>query len=478
MDADRRTSFDRLFSPRSIAIIGISKGESGLGQFFFRNLQRADYGGRVFLINPSAAEINGISTYPNIPALPEAVDLAIVCVPARFVPAILAECGQKGVRNVHIFSSGFRELGTPEGIQLENEIRQKSLECRLNVVGPNCMGPYSPGSGLMFWGQIPAKSGPFAFLSQSGSLTQRMTEHAYFMGFGISKAVSLGNGTILDSTDYMEYLADDEETRAVGFYLEGVRDARRFLDVARRLNQKKPLVIWKAGESSSGAGAVASHTGNLSGEDRIWENAIRQIGATRARSLEEVAGTGMAFLHLPPCRGKRLFILGGGGGNSVYYADICQRLGLQVPPLTAETSTRITAMLPSVGSFARNPVDAWRAFHDPKLLAEILDIVYADPGLDMIVLDRLIPRQTYATPENPENIPLALEYLRRNRLRKPLVVVVEGAGDDLFLAEEALKLRRAFCEAGIPAYPSLPLAAQALAHLVAYYGKRDGAEPS
>jgi len=478
MDADRRKTFDKMFSPESLAIIGISRTSGGLGgQFFLKNLQRAGFPGRVYLIHPAAREISGMPAYPNISALPEVVDLIIVCVPASFVPSVLEECGRKGVCNVHILSSGFKELGTPEGMRLEEEVRRQALKSRLNVIGPNCMGPYVPASRLMFWGQIPAAAGSLAFLSQSGTLTQRMSEHAHFTGMGISKAVSFGNAAVLDSSDYLEYLADDEDTRVVGFYLESVRDGQRFLELARRINPRKPLVLWKGGETPSGAGAVASHTGTLSGEGRIWESGLKQAGVTGVRSLEEVAGAAMAFLKLPPPKGRRLFLLGGGGGNSVYYADICTRLGLQIPPLTGETREKVTALVPAVGSFARNPVDAWRAFHDPDFMGKILDPVFEDPDLDMIILDRLVPRMTYATPDEKDSIPAAIDYLRENRSRKPLAVVVDGSGEDPFLATEAALTRQRFCQAGIPAYPSLPLAAQALAHLATYYEKKDTITP-
>lgn len=231
-------------------------------------------------------------------------------------------------------------------------------------------------------------------------------------------------------------------------------------------------MLWKAGETPSGAGAVASHTGTLSGEDRIWENGLRQVGITRVRSLEEIAGTAMAFLNLPPPRGRRLFILGGGGGNSVYYADICIRSGLQVPPLKGETRDRITALLPAVGSFARNPVDAWRSFCDPDFMKQILEVVFEDPDLNMIILDRLIPRMTYAIPEEKDTTQAAIVYLQKNRSRKPLVAVIDGSGEDPYLAGEAARLRQRYCQAGIPAYPSLPLAARALAHLGAYFEKK------
>jgi acyl-CoA synthetase (NDP forming) len=299
-----------------------------------------------------------------------------------------------------------------------------------------------------------------------------MSEHAHFTGMGISKAVSFGNATVLDSSDYLEYLIDDEDTRVIGFYLESVRDGRRFLELARRINSEKPLVLWKGGETPSGAGAVASHTGTLSGEGKIWESGLKQAGVTRVRSLEEVAGAAMAFLNLPPPGGRRLFILGGGGGNSVYYADICTRMGLQVPPLTGETREKVTALVPAVGSFARNPVDAWRAFYDPDFMGQILDLVFKDPQLDMIILDRLVPRLTYATPDEKDSTAAAIDYLRKNRSRKPLTVVVDGSGEDPFLATEAARIRQRFCQGGIPAYPSLPLAAQALAHLATYHEKK------
>ena len=473
MRTEERKIFDRMFHPRSIAIVGISRTYSGLGgQFFLKNILRAEFPGKIYLINPSAGEISGIKAYPSLSALPEAVDLAIVCVPAQFVPPVLEECAGKGVRGIHILSSGFKELGTPEGIRLEGEIRRVSAQGGLKVIGPNCMGPYVPQSRLMLWGQVPATSGSMAFLSQSGTLTQRISEHGYFTGMGISKAVSFGNAAVLDSTDYLEYLESDEETRVIGLYLESVQDGPRFLEVARRVNQKKPMVLWKGGETASGAGAVASHTGTLAGEDRIWENGLRQAGIARVRSLEEVVGTAMSLSYLPPPKGRRLFILGGGGGNSVYYADICIRVGLQVPTLTGETRDKISALVPAVGSFARNPVDSWRAFYDPDYMGRILEMVFEEPDLDMIILDRLIPRMTYATPEVKGASQMAIDYLRKNRHRKPLVAIIDGAGEDPSLAGEAAQLRQRYCRAGIPAYASLPLAAQALARVAAYYERK------
>lgn len=475
MDSDQLSSFRKIFYPRSVAIVGVSRSSANFGgQFFLKNLLRAEYPGKIYPINPTAKEINGIPAYPDISALPEAADLFIVCVPARFVPSILEECHRKGIRNIHILSSGFRELGSPEAAGLEDEVRRIAVKHRLNVIGPNCMGPYVPASRLMLWGQIPASPGSLAFLSQSGTLTQRMSEHAHFMGMGISKAVSFGNATVLDSCDFLEYLARDDDTRVIGMYLESVRDGRRFLNIARSISTMKALVVWKGGETPSGAGTVASHTGSLAGQDAIWEGALKQSGVIRVHSLEEVAESAMALINLPPPRGRRVFILGGGGGFGVYYADVCTRLGLAVPPLTGDTLEKVTALVPHVGSFALNPVDAWASFSSVGLMGKILDLVFESPDLDMIIVDRMVPRDTYLIPpeEGTDGVQASIDYFRMNRGRKPLAVVVDGGGADPFLASEAARMRQRFCRAGIPAYQSFPSAARALADLASYHLKK------
>jgi acyl-CoA synthetase (NDP forming) len=469
MDSEKKKIFEKIFYPQCIAIVGISRTNGGLGgKFFLNNFKRAGFGGKIYLVNPVAKEIDGLPVYPNLYSLPEAVDLAIICTPAKLVPSLMKECRQRGIMNIYILSAGFKELGTREGINLEEEIKEVAKDGSLQVIGPNCMGPYVPASKLMLWGQIPGKVGNFAFISQSGTLTQRLTEYAYFSGIGLSKAISFGNAAVLDSSDYLEYLAEDEETKIIGFYLESVQEGKRFLDLARRISPQKPLLVWKGGETPAGSGAVASHTGNLSGKDEIWDKALRQAGALRLYSLEEIYTTAMAFLYLPRPPGRKVFILSGGGGNSVFYADICLRHGLEVPPLRGEAQKKISGLVPEVGSFARNPVDAWRAYYDPEFMREVLEIVLATPDLDIIILDRLIPRATYATPEEKDSLPLIINFLQKNRYRKPIAVVIDGSGDDPYLAAEAAKIRQQFCQAKIPAFSSLRLAARALAHLCAY----------
>lgn len=470
MDAEEKSIFSKIFAPQSITIVGISRTNGGLGgKFFLHNLKRAGFAGKIYLINPVAKEIDGMPVYPNIHSLPEAVDLAIICTPAKLVPALMEECRLRGIKNIYILSAGFKELGTREGVSLEEEVKRVAKDGGLYVVGPNCMGPYVPASKFMLWGQIPGKSGNFAFVSQSGTLTQRLTEYAYFSEIGLSKAISFGNAAVLDSSDYLEYLAEDEETKIIGFYLESVKEGNRFLDLARRINPQKPLLVWKGGETPAGSGAVASHTGNLSGKNEIWDRALNQAGVLRLHSLEEIYATAMAFLYLPRPRGRKVFILGGGGGNSVFYADICLHHGLQVLPLRGVAQQKISSLVPEVGSFTRNPVDAWRAYYDSEFMQKVLEIAFSAPDLNIVILDRLIPRATYATPEGEDSLAIIINFLQKNCQRKPIAVIIDGSGEDPFWAAEAAKLRQQFCRAGIPAYSSLRLAAQALAHLCSYF---------
>ena len=216
---------------------------------FLTKLLDCGFPGSLYPINPKAEEIRGLKAYPSLSALPEAPDLVILCVAAQKAPSILKECGRLGLRHVHILSAGFRETGTKEGKQLEDRIRAISREREMLVIGPNCMGPYCPASRLTAWGAIPARSGPLGVISQSGFIAQRLTEQTCSLGLGVDKAVSFGNGTVLDSTDYLEFMGRDKAIRVIAVYLESIREARRFFSLARGINRVKPIVLWKGGET-------------------------------------------------------------------------------------------------------------------------------------------------------------------------------------------------------------------------------------
>lgn len=466
----RKTDLEQFFSPSSIAIVGVPRNDYRFGGLSYLNKFK-EYGfpGKLYPINPKATEISGLKAYSDLSSLPEVPDLAIICVTARLVPTILEECARIGLRHIHILSSGFKEIGTKEGDILEQRVTAISEENGLLVIGPNCMGPYSPSGRLTPWGAIPGMSGSLGIISQSGGLAQRLTEYTSSLGIGVEKAVSIGNAAVLSTIDYLEFMARDEKIRVIAMYLESVKDGTRLFHLAKEVSQKKPIILWKGGETEVGASTAASHTGGMAGEMKIWEAFCRQTGVVHVRSMDEWVDAIMAFSFLTAPTGKGVFLIGGGGGNSVSNSDLCIREGLDVPPLSEPTIAWLRQGGPAAGSIFGNPLDMWRVFTDPIYLTELLDLAYKDPCVGMLIVDRLIKRKAYHMPESLDPDPQLIEFLKKEGYQKPTVITVDSEGGDLDLASKGTALRAEFCRAKIPAYPSLQRAAKALIHLHRYH---------
>ena len=462
--------FDKFFNPARIAIIGVSTGEYKFGgSSFLHKLLDCGFPGNIYPVNPKSGEIRGLTIYPDLISLPEVPDLAIICVAAGLVPPVLETCARIGLRHIHIMTSGFRETGLTGGRILEDRIVSLAQEHDLRVIGPNCMGAYCPASKLTAWGAIPGLSGAVGIISQSGGLTQRLTEYLASLGIGVSKAVSFGNAAVLDSTDFLEFMAADDAIRVIVMYIESVKDARRLLRIATTVNRDKPIILWKGGESSAGAATAVSHTGALAGSHKMWTTFCRQTGVTRVRSLNECADTVAAFSLLPRPAGNGIFIIGGGGGNSVTSGDAFNRLGFEVPPLSEDTMNFLRGSVPAAGSIAGNPLDMWRTFTDAAYLTEILELGYQDPAISIIVVDHLVARKAFHFAKSLDPTPRIIEFLEHRQPAKPTVLTIDTDGGDPDLAAAGIRLRSRFCKAGFPAYPSVGRAARALAHLYRYY---------
>jgi acyl-CoA synthetase (NDP forming) len=465
-----QNDLQKFFEPRQIAIVGVSTGAFKFGgTSFLMKLQSAGYAGKLYPINPKAKEIKGLKVYPDLLSLPEVPDLAIVCVAARFVPSVLEQCVAIGLENIHILTSGFRETGLEEGRRLEAQIFAFAMDKGLKIIGPNCMGPYCPSSHLTAWGAIPGLSGAVGVISQSGGLTQRFTEYTASLGIGVAKAVSFGNATVLDSPDFLEAMAVDDNISVIAMYLESVKDIRRLLRIAAKVTAKKPIILWKGGESEAGAATAASHTGAMAGERKLWNAFYRQTGVLRVRSMNEYVDTIMALSLLPAPAGKGVFIIGGGGGNSVAYSDIFSRAGLEVPSLSSASMAFLRQTVPLAGSIAGNPLDMWQTFVDAGYLAEVLKLGYRDPAVAMMIIDRLIPRPAFHVPELPDPNPKIIEFIASRQDAIPVVFNIDADGGDAKLAQTGATMRKQFCKAGIPAYPSAERAAKALYHLYSYH---------
>jgi acyl-CoA synthetase (NDP forming) len=468
-----RDELKTFFAPRNIAIVGVTRTEYAFGGVsFLLKLQEAGFPGKLYPIHPQAGEIRGFKAYPNLSALPEVPDLVMVCIAAPHVPALLEECGRIGARHIHIVTSGFNEVDTEKGRFLEERIASIARENKLLIIGPNCMGPYSPAAGLTAWGAIPGARGPLGVISQSGSHTQRLTEHVFSLGLGTDKAVSVGNGTVLDSLDFLEFMGQDDGIRVIAMYIEGVQDGEKFLQLSGEIGKRKPIVVWKGGESEAGARTAASHTGAMAGEGRIWEAVFRQTGVTQVHSLEEWVDAVLAFAFLPTPQGRGVFIIGVGGGNSVVYTDACVREGLSVPAPTAATMQKLLKTVPAAGSIAGNPLDDWQTLRSPTYFGSILELAYEDPSVAMVLVDRIIPRKAYHLPKMPDPTQEMIAQVRSKGFRKPTVFTVDAGGGDAELAAEGAALQAALSKEKLPAYPSVQRAARALMHLYRYHAWR------
>jgi acyl-CoA synthetase (NDP forming) len=470
--ASMRNDLEPFFKPRHIAIVGVARsGFSFGGMSFLQKLQEAGFPGTLYPINPKATEIRGLTAYPNLSSLPVVPDLAMVCVAAAHVPAVLKECGRIGLRHIHILTAGFKEIGTEEGRQLEEEITSIAKEEGLLVIGPNCMGPYCPASGLTAWGAIPGARGPLGVISQSGSITQRLTEYAYSLGIGTDKAVSVGNEAVLDNLDFLEFMSKDEGIRVIALYIESMRNGRRFFELAREISKRKPIIVLKGGETEVGTRTAASHTGAMAGERMIWEAFFRQTGVIHVKSLDEWMDAIFAFALLPAPRSPGIFLIGVGGGASVVSSDTCILEGLDVPSPSSATMEKLRETVPIAGSIAGNPLDDWQASMNPAYFGAILDLVYHDPAMGMVIVDRLIPRKAFHTLLRFDSISATIEQVKQRGNRKPVVFVVDSEGGDPELAAQGASLRAEFGKGGIPAYPSVKRAARALIHLYRYYNR-------
>ncbi len=458
--------------PRAIAVVGVARIQLGGFPGIYRCIRNYGYPGNLYPINPNTDDIDGAKAYPSLSALPEKVDLVSLSLPAHRVPAALKECIATGNKNVHIFTSGFKESGEQEGIRLQAEIEKIAREGELNIVGPNCMGIHVPSSRILTWLSAPAPSGPVGMVSQSGGNAQdfvNLLNNDY--GLSFSKVFSYGNALNLDSTDYLSYLAQDEQTRTIAMYLEGVKDGRKLLELLTRINRTKPVVMLKGGWSESGARTVASHTGSMAGGEKIWNAFYKQTGVVPAQSLDEMADAVTALHHLPPCQGHGIAILGTGGGIGVAAADSCAKAGLQMPALRPEVMEKLRQYIPPAGNMIRNPIDAHIILLKLELLGPTLQLLAAESDLDMFAislhLDWLFG---YAEGTHVDRIAqyLATE-VRQYTNGKPLVVVWRQYQDHDGIKEARIRLQQTLQQAGIPIYQGLDRAVTALAKTADYY---------
>lgn len=462
--------FEIAFTPRSVAVLGASTRDRGRANGFIWGMQEMGYPGRIYPVNPHADEIMGYKCYPSLAAVPEVPDLVIMAVGAGRAEQALEECIAKGARNIHMFTAGFAETGEEEGAQLAERLREVAARGRLNIVGPNCMGIYSPRGRISPWGRLPTEVGPIAFLTQSGALGSEFVRLVPDHGLRMSKVISYGNGYVLDCTDYLEYLERDPDTKFIAMYLEGVRDGPKLLRMVQRISLTKPVIILKGGLTAAGAKAAASHTGSLVGESAIWDAFFAQSGAIRVDSMEEMVDVLQALVRLPPCTGRGVALVGGAGGTSVAATDICARSGLNVPTVTEETQRELRTFIGVAGTSVQNPLDIGMQLRGPEDLIHVLEVVVKDPQIDLIlmvvyVFQRGVPWRGGAT----DMLRPLLRFVRGSSHRQPFAVAIRSPAENREAETDRLRTTRAFLAANVPVFKTVERACRALYKYTGYY---------
>jgi acetyltransferase len=372
------------FAPRSIAVVGASRNPSKVGGSVLANLRAAGFEGRLVPVNASATAVQGLPAAPSLLAVDGPIDLAVIAVPAPAVLAALQACVAKGIPGAVVITAGFRETGEA-GRAREDELRAWRAGQPLRIMGPNCLGWIRPSRRVnaTFAAGMPLPGG-IAFVSHSGALASAILDWARERRLGFSFFASLGNQADLNESDLLAAAAEDEETRVIAAYLEGVADGQRFREALARTAAGKPVVLLKAGRSAEGARAVASHTGALAGSDAAFDAAVRQAGAVRVRTVEALFDLARCLASQPLPRGRRLLVVTNGGGMGIVATDAAQEAGLQVTPLDAAVRARLAPELPPTASLA-NPVDlvgdADAARYDHALRA-----VGPDGGVDLALV--------------------------------------------------------------------------------------------
>lgn len=425
-----------MFAPRCVALIGASERPSSVGRALLENL--AAFPGELHLINPFQSTVLGRPASPSLSALGKEVDLAVIATPASTVPALIKECVAAGVKAAVIISAGFKEVGA-EGARLEQEILAEARRNGLRIVGPNCLGIMSPGSGLnATFAPAAAQPGRVAFISQSGALCTAILDWSFSQKVGFSAFVSVGSMLDVGWGDLIRYFGDDPDTSSIITYMESVGDAAQFMEAARQVASRKPIVVIKVGRTAGAAKAAASHTGAMTGSDAVLDAAFRRTGVLRVDSIEELFDMAEVLAKQPLPEGPRLGIVTNAGGPGVLAADALAQIGGELAALEPSTIDLISRSLPAAWSHG-NPVDVL-GDADAERYAKAITAVAADPGIDgMLVV--LTPQAM----TNPLAVATSLAEAASAIAKPVLASWMGGAG-----VEPA---RAVLNNAGIPTYP-------------------------
>ena len=385
---------DSVFSPRSVAVIGASRSKDSIGFALLHNMVINQFSGTIFPVNPKADSIHSLKAYPNIGAIPDPVDLAVIVVPRAFVRDVVAECLEKGVGGLVIITAGFAETGD-EGARLEREVLEMVRQGGARMIGPNCMGVINTEPAISLdatFSPTPSRRGSIGFVSQSGALGVAILNAATDLGLGLTQFVSMGNKADVSGNDLLEYWEHDPDTRVICMYLESFGNPRNFTNLAKRVGRKKPILVVKSGRTAEGARAASSHTGAIAGTDVPVSAILEQCGVLRANTIEELFDVARALDRCPLPGGPRVAILSNAGGPAIMATDACVNQGLQMAELSETSLEGMREFLPPEASVT-NPIDMIASANPPGY-ARALQILLDDNQVDMVLVINVRPLLT------------------------------------------------------------------------------------
>jgi len=448
----------RLFSPRSIAVIGASERENSVGMRVFANLIEAGFEGQLYPVNPKHDTVQGKPCHPSVSAIGHPVDLAVIATPAETVPDIIHECGEHGVAAAIILSAGFAESG-PKGERLQNNVLESARHHGLRLVGPNCLGIMRPSVGMnATFSKNGALPGNLALVSQSGALCTAVLDWAESRQIGFSAVASLGDAADVDFGEVLDYLALDPKTHSILLYVEGIRHARRFMSGLRAAARMKPVVVIKSGRHAEGSRAAMSHTGALVGGDDVFDSALERAGVVRANTITQLFSAAQVLASGSRIRRNRLAIITNGGGPGVMATDRAVEMDVKMADLAPATMDRLDGFLPDHWSHG-NPVDIL-GDAGPERYRDAVDACLRDANVDGVLV-MLTPQAMTDPLSAAEGVVAGV-----NAHKKPVLTC--------WMGEKQVEGARAlFAREGIPHYAAPESAVEAFAYLSTYHRNQE-----
>lgn len=472
MNSQNRSDLQAFFQPAGVAVIGSLREVMGTAYGVIKNMLRFGFPGAIYPINPNPSkygEVFGLKVYPNVREVMQPIDLAVIITPPPTVPEIVEECASKGVKAAIVMSEGFAESGK-EGVMLQKKLAEIVRRTALRIMGPNTFGIVNAANGLVtvptYTDNDRIVAGGIAFCSQTGSIGPHqvpLDDWAY----PISKMCDLGNKCDVNEVDILNYLADDAETKVVALHTEDVKNGPMFMEAAHKLVARKPLVVLKSGRSEAGARATASHTGAMIGSDQVYDAALRQVGAIRVNTWQELWEVPKTLLYQPLPAGNRFAVITFTGGQGAIAADAASAAGLSVTNFSYATVRKLSKVFPKLGN---NPVDIGPAMSDSRsqsssnpfsALEKTIPLVLGDANVDCATITFSCGRQLIPL------YPMVVDMLHRSTKDFSKTVNIWLYGTSLSAMQE---LARQLQAKGLPAYLDLDIAIKALGCAV-YYSK-------